>query len=141
MAGFYVMLCFNRVYLSIVKNTLKLISCGTNTRRLLTSGGILNIMPSDKRKAAPAKAPAAKKQKQKPAQKPAPFRLEPSGRPEGWLQREVIQQRAAASDLPCNPKRVRYISDTQVVKKGSEGVLYWMTRDHRIQGTGRHAYK
>uniref|UniRef100_A0A667YP38 Deoxyribodipyrimidine photo-lyase n=1 Tax=Myripristis murdjan TaxID=586833 RepID=A0A667YP38_9TELE len=36
-------------------------------------------------------------------------------------------------EMKLNKKRVRYISDTQKIKQGSEGVLYWMSRDHRIQ--------
>ena len=120
-------------YLSIAKHTLKLISCGRNTRYTATTSSkilsIQHIMPSDKRKAASsAKAPVAKKQK------PAPFKVETSERPGGWLLKDVAKQRAE-TDLACNPKRIRFISDTQSIKQGSEGVLYWMTRDHRVQGT------
>uniref|UniRef100_A0A7N6AN66 Deoxyribodipyrimidine photo-lyase n=1 Tax=Anabas testudineus TaxID=64144 RepID=A0A7N6AN66_ANATE len=32
-----------------------------------------------------------------------------------------------------NRKRLRFISDTEKIKQGSEGVLYWMSRDQRVQ--------
>ncbi|CAL8319080.1 unnamed protein product [Arctogadus glacialis] len=84
-------------------------------------------MASIKRKAASsAKPPVAKKQK------PAPFKLEKRERLEGWLVKDVAKQRGE-TDLSCNPKRIRFISDTQSIKQGCEGILYWMSRDHRIQ--------
>ncbi|XP_056453797.1 CPD photolyase [Gadus chalcogrammus] len=115
----------------VKQQTCKLIIYGTNTRCLLvTSSQILSIqhiMASNKRKAASsAKPPAAKKQK------PAPFKLEKRERLEGWLVKEVAKQRGE-TDLSCNPKRIRFISDTQSIKQGCEGILYWMSRDHRIQ--------
>ncbi|KAG7269861.1 hypothetical protein CRUP_032819 [Coryphaenoides rupestris] len=86
-------------------------------------------MPSDKRKSAPCgEAPHAKKQKKFP-----PLTEERRERPEGWLQTEVEKQRAAEAGVQCNHKRTRFISDAQKVKQGSEGILYWMTRDHRVQ--------
>ncbi|KAJ3594882.1 hypothetical protein NHX12_004187 [Muraenolepis orangiensis] len=84
-------------------------------------------MPSDKRKtASKAKAPEAKKQKL------VPLKEEKRANPEGWLQKAVSNQRGA-TDLKCNPKRIRFISDAQKMKQGSEGILYWMGRDHRLQ--------
>ena len=128
------MICLNYAYLSFAKQTCKLISYGTTRCLLVTSSQILSlqhIMASNKRKAASsAKPPAAKKQK------PAPFKLEKRERLEGWLVKDVAKQRGE-TDLSCNPKRIRFISDTQSIKQGCEGILYWMSRDHRIQGTTR----
>uniref|UniRef100_A0A665TNT7 Deoxyribodipyrimidine photo-lyase n=1 Tax=Echeneis naucrates TaxID=173247 RepID=A0A665TNT7_ECHNA len=36
-------------------------------------------------------------------------------------------------DMKFNKKRLRYISDREKIKQGSEGILYWMLRDHRVQ--------
>lgn len=52
----------------------------------------------------------------------------------GWLQDFLQQQRAEGKEIKLNKKRIRVISDTEKIKQGSEGVLYWMSRDHRVQG-------
>ncbi len=52
----------------------------------------------------------------------------------GWLLREVTELRRAALGCEFNKKRLRYLSDTQKIKQGSDGVLYWMSRDQRVQG-------
>ena len=85
-------------------------------------------MPADKRKAVPSKAVNAK-QKTLVAVKE-----EKSDRPEGWLQDQVDQQRREKKDVQFNKKRLRFLSQTQKIKQGSEAVLYWMSRDHRVQG-------
>ncbi len=57
-----------------------------------------------------------------------------SARETGWLLREVTELRRAALGQEFNNKRLRYLSDTQNIKPGSDGVLYWMSRDQRVQG-------
>lgn len=52
----------------------------------------------------------------------------------GWLQDLVKRQRTENKEMKFNKKRLRFISDTEKMKKGSEGVLYWMSRDQRVQG-------
>uniref|UniRef100_A0A4W5QLV0 Deoxyribodipyrimidine photo-lyase n=1 Tax=Hucho hucho TaxID=62062 RepID=A0A4W5QLV0_9TELE len=54
-------------------------------------------------------------------------------REEGWLQVVVAEQRKENKDLKFNKKRLRFLSQTQKIKQGSEGVVYWMNRDHRVQ--------
>lgn len=53
---------------------------------------------------------------------------------EGWLQEQVLQQRTEKKEIKFNNERLRFLSDSQKIKQGSEGVLYWMNRDQRIQG-------
>ncbi|XP_073704846.1 CPD photolyase isoform X2 [Garra rufa] len=55
------------------------------------------------------------------------------GRESGWLLKEVTELRKAAQGCEFNKKRLRYLSDTQKIKQGSDGVLYWMARDQRVQ--------
>uniref|UniRef100_A0A3P8RYT6 Deoxyribodipyrimidine photo-lyase n=1 Tax=Amphiprion percula TaxID=161767 RepID=A0A3P8RYT6_AMPPE len=50
-----------------------------------------------------------------------------------WLQSLVQQQRSEKNDMKFNKKRLRFISDAVKIKQGSEGVLYWMLRDNRVQ--------
>lgn len=52
---------------------------------------------------------------------------------EGWLQEQVLQQRTEKKEIKFNNERLRFLSDSQKIKQGSEGVLYWMNRDQRIQ--------
>ncbi|XP_076600131.1 CPD photolyase [Chaetodon auriga] len=87
------------------------------------------IMSHNKRKASSsaAKEPSAKQPKL------APMKEEKKERAEGWLQEHVRQQRAEEKDMKFNKKRLRFVSDTEKIKQGSEGVLYWMSRDHRVQ--------
>lgn len=83
-------------------------------------------MPGQKRKAtSAAKEPIAKQQKL------APTKAEKAG---GWLLEVVKQQRTENKEMSFNSKRLRFISDTEKIKQGSQGVLYWMLRDHRVQG-------
>lgn len=51
----------------------------------------------------------------------------------GWLQDLVVQQRTEKKEMKFNKKRLRLLSDTRKIKQGSEGVLYWMSRDQRVQ--------
>ncbi|KAI7809299.1 CPD photolyase isoform X1 [Triplophysa rosa] len=51
----------------------------------------------------------------------------------GWLEAEVVQLRREAQGCEFNKKRLRYLSDCQKIKQGSDGVLYWMFRDQRMQ--------
>lgn len=57
----------------------------------------------------------------------------------GWLQDLVKQQRTENKEMKFNKKRLRFISDTEKMKQGTEGVLYWMSRDQRVQG--KHLYR
>lgn len=87
-------------------------------------------MSDRKRKTASAGAAAGPSAKQ---QKTTEVKETKRERAEGWLQSTVQQQRSEKKDLKFNTKRLRFISDTEKVKQGSEGVLYWMSRDHRVQ--------
>lgn len=87
-------------------------------------------MSDKKRKASSA---SADKEARAKRQKPAPVK-DGKERVAGWLQSSVTQQRTDKKDVKFNTKRLRFISDTQKVKQGSEGVLYWMLRDQRVQG-------
>lgn len=44
------------------------------------------------------------------------------------------QQSSGETGGKFNIKRLRFISDTEKMKQGSKGVLYWMSRDQRVQG-------
>ncbi|XP_051271409.1 CPD photolyase [Dicentrarchus labrax] len=86
------------------------------------------IMSDRKRKArSAAKEPKVKQQKL------AAMKEETKERAGGWLQQLLEQQRTEKKEMKFNKKRLRFISDTEKVKQGSEGVLYWMLRDHRVQ--------
>ncbi|KAL7385881.1 hypothetical protein ABVT39_001494 [Epinephelus coioides] len=88
------------------------------------------IMSDKKRKSASAAAdgPSAKQQKVAPMMKEVKEKA--AG---GWLKDQVKQQRTEMKEMKFNKKRLRFISDSQKIKQGSEGVLYWMLRDHRVQ--------
>lgn len=89
-------------------------------------------MSDKKRKAtsaAAAKEPSAKQQKLAPMKEEK--KKEGAG---GWLQEHVKQQRTEKKEMKFSKKRLRFISDTEKMKQGSEGVLYWMSRDQRVQG-------
>lgn len=92
------------------------------------------IMSGQKRKAtsaaAAAKGPSAKQQKLAPVKE----EKKEKERPAGWLQDFMRQQRTDNKEMKFNKKRLRFISDSRSIKPGSEGVLYWMSRDHRVQG-------
>ncbi|XP_076000570.1 CPD photolyase [Genypterus blacodes] len=96
------------------------LSCLTKSFTLQTT------MSSVKRKRTPAaaKGPVAKQPK---------VEQEKQQRAPGWLQDLVMQQRTEQKEMKFNKKRLQFVSDTQKMKQGSEGVLYWMQRDHRIQ--------
>lgn len=55
-------------------------------------------------------------------------------RVEGWLENAVAELRKDNKDLKFNMKRLRYLSENEKVKPGSDGVVYWMGRDQRVQG-------
>ncbi|XP_051943603.1 CPD photolyase isoform X1 [Hippocampus zosterae] len=88
------------------------------------------IMSDKKRKATTAAAAAAPSAKQ---QKLASTKEGKTEKAAGWLQDLVKQHRSDNKDMKVNKKRVRFISDTQEAKEESEGVLYWMLRDQRVQ--------
>lgn len=85
----------------------------------------------------PAKKPSLKRKKESPSStdekqpKLAAVRRE---REAGWLERDVAQLRKEAQGCEFNKKRLRYLSDCEKIKQGSDGVLYWMSRDQRVQG-------
>lgn len=85
----------------------------------------------DKKRKAPsaANSAAAKKQKLNPIEEE-----EKNGKARGWLWGHLKQMRKDNEGMKFNKKRLRFISDTQKIKQGSEGVLYWMSRDQRVQG-------
>uniref|UniRef100_A0A3B4YDC7 Photolyase/cryptochrome alpha/beta domain-containing protein n=1 Tax=Seriola lalandi dorsalis TaxID=1841481 RepID=A0A3B4YDC7_SERLL len=92
-------------------------------------------MSDRKRKAtsAPAgKKPTAKQQKLVPL-KEEKKKEEKKERAGGWLQEKLKQRRTEKKEMKFNKKRLRFVSDTEKIKQGSEGVLYWMSRDHRVQ--------
>ncbi|MEQ2296816.1 hypothetical protein AMECASPLE_028306, partial [Ameca splendens] len=60
-------------------------------------------------------------------------RLEKEKKAAGWLQSLVKQQREDKKDTKFNKKRQRFLTDTEKIRQGSEGVLYWMLRDQRVQ--------
>ncbi|XP_051556828.1 CPD photolyase [Myxocyprinus asiaticus] len=79
-----------------------------------------------------AKKPNLKRKKESPSSSAAK-QSKLTGRESGWLEREVAELRREAQGSKFNKKRLRYISETQKIKQGSDGVLYWMSRDQRIQ--------
>ncbi|XP_010781205.1 CPD photolyase isoform X1 [Notothenia coriiceps] len=84
------------------------------------------IMSEKKRKSTSAaasavKEPGAKQQKLDPTKE------------KGWLKDSLKHQRTKNKQMKFNRKRLRYTSNTERIKQGSEGVLYWMSRDHRVQ--------
>lgn len=87
------------------------------------------IMSDKKRKSKSAAAGPRAKQ-----QKVAAVKEEKRERAAGWLQDFLQQQRTEEKEMKLNKKRIRVISATEKIKQGSEGVLYWMSRDHRVQG-------
>ncbi|XP_037313207.2 CPD photolyase [Pungitius pungitius] len=85
------------------------------------------VMSARKRKATSAAAePSAKQQKKEEGEKN-------DERAAGWLKDLLKQLRKENKDMKFNKKRLRFISDTESIKQGSQGVLYWMLRDHRVQ--------
>ncbi|TRY53952.1 hypothetical protein DNTS_029799 [Danionella cerebrum] len=54
-------------------------------------------------------------------------------RENGWLMKEVAELRRAAQGCEVDKKRMRYLSEAQTIQPGSDGVLYWMSRDQRVQ--------
>ncbi|KAM4728129.1 CPD photolyase [Anableps anableps] len=94
-------------------------------RRLFNSSFGGATMSEKKRK-----APSAADGKEPSAKQP---KLEKEEKSVGWLQGQVKQQREDKKDLKFNKKRQRFVTDTEKIKQGSEGVLYWMLRDQRVQ--------
>ncbi|CAJ1071952.1 CPD photolyase [Xyrichtys novacula] len=93
-----------------------------------TESSTAPVIMSDKKRKAPAasKEPSAKLQKLTPVK-------EKQAKAEGWLQEHLKQQRTEMNDMKFNKKRRQFISDAEKIKQGSEGVLYWMSRDQRVQ--------
>lgn len=76
------------------------------------------------------KAPSAADGKEPSAKQP---KLEKEAKAAGWLRSLVEQQREEKKEMKFNKKRQRFLTDTEKIKQGSEGVLYWMLRDQRVQ--------
>lgn len=104
---------------------LSLFSCRTKS---LASETVM----SDKKRKAPSAAggPVAKQQKLIPVKQQQQEKKE---KPSGWLPDLLKQNRKENKEMKFNKKRLRFISDTQKIKQGSDGVLYWMSRDQRVQ--------
>ena len=93
-------------------------------------------MSDKKRKAAPAgKEPSAKQKKLAPTKQKE--QQEEEKQP-AKLQDQLVQQRSEEKETKFNKMRLRILSDTEKMKQGSEGVLYWMSRDQRVQGKQLH---
>ncbi|XP_068557702.1 CPD photolyase [Cebidichthys violaceus] len=102
----------------------------TSVLSLLTKSLTSPIIMSDRKRkstSAAAKQPGAKQQKL------APTKEEKSKRAGGWLEDLVKQHRTENKEGEFNKRRLRLISDATQIKQDSEGVLYWMLRDHRVQ--------
>ncbi|XP_038574376.1 CPD photolyase isoform X2 [Micropterus salmoides] len=98
-------------------------SCLTKS---ITSEITMSAVKRKATSAAAAEEPSAKQQKLAPMK-------EKKERAGGWLQDLVTKQRTEMKELKFNNKRLRFISETKKIKQGSEGVLYWMSRDQRVQ--------
>ncbi|XP_008283888.1 CPD photolyase [Stegastes partitus] len=92
----------------------------------LTSEATMSDKKRKATSAAAGKEPSAKQPKLAPAK-------EEKKKDAGWLQSLVQQQRSEKNDMKFNKKRLRFISGVEKIKQGSEGVLYWMLRDNRVQ--------
>uniref|UniRef100_A0AAY4A7S5 Deoxyribodipyrimidine photo-lyase n=1 Tax=Denticeps clupeoides TaxID=299321 RepID=A0AAY4A7S5_9TELE len=80
-----------------------------------------------KRKAKGSAAEASTGKKPKPS---SAHQTEEAG---GWLEARVATLRRQARGFKFNHKRVSILSDVQKIKQGSQGVVYWMSRDQRVQ--------
>lgn len=86
----------------------------------------VNMSDKKKRKATATAGDAEPSAKQPREDKPT--------KAAGWLHSLIRQQREDKKDMKFSKKRQRFISETQKVRQGSGGVLYWMLRDQRVQG-------
>ncbi|XP_034469213.1 deoxyribodipyrimidine photo-lyase isoform X1 [Hippoglossus hippoglossus] len=93
----------------------------------------VSTMSDKKRKAAPASKERSAKQKKLAPTKQQEKQEEKQQRTGGWLQDLIMQQRSEEKEIKFNKKRLRILSDAEKMKQGSEGVLYWMSRDQRVQ--------
>lgn len=113
--------------IALARRYQKLLSLFSGWTKLLASETIM----SDKKRKAPSAAggPVAKQQKLIPVKQ-----QEKKEKPSGWLLDLLKQNRKENKEMKFNKKRLRFISDTEKIKQGSDGVLYWMSRDQRVQG-------
>lgn len=86
------------------------------------------IMSGRKRKATSAPAAAAA------GEEPSAEQHKSSSKKKEKQEDVVNQQRSEKNEVQFNTKRLRFISDAEKIKQGSKGVLYWMSRDQRVQG-------
>ncbi|XP_053294973.1 CPD photolyase [Pleuronectes platessa] len=114
----------------------------------------VSTMSDKKRKAAPAgkersakqkklaptkKQPEKQQQQQEEEEEEKQPKKQQQQQPEkqkrtaGWLQDLLMQQRSEEKETKFNEMRLRVLSNTEKMKQGSEGVLYWMSRDQRVQ--------
>ncbi|XP_030608569.1 CPD photolyase isoform X2 [Archocentrus centrarchus] len=100
--------------------------------RLFFLTSLFTCQPTMSDKKRKASCPSAGKEPRAKQQKLAPVKEEKKERVAGWLQ-SLVQQQRTEKDIKFNKKRLRFISDTQKIRQGSEGVLYWMLRDQRVQ--------
>ncbi|XP_028986920.1 CPD photolyase isoform X2 [Betta splendens] len=85
---------------------------------------------SDRKRKATSAAPAPEEPSAKQQKLPSVKKGADAG---CCLQDLVDQQRSEKRGMAFNRKRVRFVSGTEKVKQGSKGVLYWMSRDQRVQ--------
>uniref|UniRef100_A0A0L8G6Q2 Uncharacterized protein n=1 Tax=Octopus bimaculoides TaxID=37653 RepID=A0A0L8G6Q2_OCTBM len=50
------------------------------------------------------------------------------------IQESRIKCAKSVQDFKFNKKRVRLLNEVEEFLEGSQGVLYWMVRDQRVQG-------
>lgn len=119
---------------SALRQLLRLVSLtsqrSTSVNLNPTKPFVSRTIMSDKKRKAPT---AASKKPEAKQQKLTPMKEEKQERVEGWLQEHLKQQRTENKDMKFNKKRRRFVSDAEKIKQGSEGVLYWMSRDQRVQ--------
>ena len=60
----------------------------------------------------------------------------------GNLAKEIKEKRVRLykdiTEFRFNKKRVRVLSDAKEIPDESQGIVYWMSRDQRVQGKNRH---
>ncbi|KAK5859493.1 hypothetical protein PBY51_021046 [Eleginops maclovinus] len=109
---------FSRVVAHSYLNSTSVLSSKTKS---FTSQTIMSEKKKRKSTSVAVKEPSAKLQNLAPLKE------------KGWLEDRLKQQRTEKKEMEFNTKRLRFISNTEKIKHGSQGVLYWMSRDHRVQ--------
>ena len=66
------------------------------------------------------------------------MKKEENGEPQDLMSKVAGLRKAAGSSIlnfKFNKKRVKVLSDAMDVPADNQGVVYWMSRDQRVQGT------